>query len=123
VQESTFIRLCYVDDHVGLAMLRGLLEAEGIDFYVHNDSYGSMVVGPHIGLYNERSVMVAREDYPRAKELHEDFLMSMRDDEAEEKPARSFGDWLRMIAEFFLFGWFIPGRRSGRGSGRDSGEE
>jgi len=115
VQEATFIRLCYVDDHVRLAMLRGLLEAEGIDFHVHNDSYGSLVVGPHIGLYNERSIMVSREDYLRASELLEDFLMSMRDDEPEGRPARSFPDWLRIIAEFFLFGWFVPGRRSGRG--------
>ena len=119
MHESIFIRLCYVDDHIRLAMLRGLLEAEGIDFHVHNDSYGSLMVGPHIGLYNERAVMVSREDYPRAMEVLEDFLMSMQDGEADAQPARSFLGWLRVMAEFLLFGWFIPGRRSGRGPSDD----
>ena len=39
-------------DELELAMIRGVLDSEGIDYYIHNDNFGSMRVGPQIDLLN-----------------------------------------------------------------------
>jgi len=107
--EKTFIRLFYVDDPVRLAMLRGLLDAEGINYYVHNDHFGSLRVGPNIPLLNERWVMVEAAEEERAMELLEEIRGGAIGEPSEER-GYSLIDRFRMLAEFLLFGWFMPGR-------------
>ncbi len=40
---------------VDLALIRGILEGDNISFYVHNDHFGSLRIGPAIKLYNAKT--------------------------------------------------------------------
>ena len=37
-----------------------------IDFFFHNDYFGSLRIGPSIPLYNEKTFMVNENDFPGA---------------------------------------------------------
>jgi hypothetical protein len=58
---------------VELLMIKSVLVSEGIPFNVINDEFGSLEVGPQIGLFNERIIQVPEADADRAIELIQDF--------------------------------------------------
>jgi len=91
-------------------MIRGVLDTEGIHYFVHNDNFGSMRVGPQIDLFNKKTIMVAPEDVGSAKEIISN-LLERRLPEEEEHEHYSTGQKLRMVLETIIFGWFIPGRK------------
>jgi hypothetical protein len=104
------IKIYSPTDELELAMIRGVLDSEGIDYFIHNDNFGSMRVGPQIDLLNKKTIMVAPEDTERAKTIISDLLSrEMPEEKTDEKYTAS--QKLRMILETVLFGWFIPGRR------------
>jgi hypothetical protein len=97
-------------DELELAVLRGVLDGEGIDHNVHNDNFGALRIGPQIHLYNTRTIMVSEENVGRATEIIRDYLSVVHDDEYRAKTAHSFIDRIRICAEFMVFGWLVPGR-------------
>jgi hypothetical protein len=105
------IKIYSPNDEVELSMIRGLLESEEVNYYVHNDYYGSMEVGPRIDLINKKTVMAAPEDADRARQIITDFLEGSTPEETGEVPHYTFGQKCRMILEAVLFCWFIPGRK------------
>jgi len=94
-------------------MVRGVLDTVGIHYFVHNDNFGSMRVGPQIDLFNKKTIMVAPEDVGIAKEIISN-LLERRLPEEDEQEHYSIGQKLRMILETLIFGWFIPGRKRGK---------
>lgn len=107
------IKIYHPADELELAMIRGVLETEGICYFIHNDHFGSMRVGPQIDLLNKKAIMVSPEDAERAKGIISDLLnRELPEEKAEEE--YSAGQKLRMIFEALFFGWFIPGRRRPR---------
>jgi len=99
-----------------LAFIKSLLEAEAIQYYVHNDHFGSLKIGPKIDLFNSKTIFVQEEDSERAKELIAGYLAEQSCGEVDNKnrsaSAYSFTDRLRVIFETLVFWWFIPpGRR------------
>ena len=109
---ATMINIYSPKDEFELAVIRGLLDSEEIQYFVFNDHFGSMRVGPQIDLFNKRSIMVAPEDVERAKAIIADVVKCSLEEEIQTAPATySFGEKLRMIAEFLMFGWFVPGRK------------
>jgi hypothetical protein len=108
--EKKMIKIYSPTDELELAMLRGVLDTEEIRYFVHNDHFGSMRVGPQIDLLNKKTIMAAPEDAERAKKIISDFLnRELPEDTIEEKYTAS--QKLRMILETLVFGWFIPERR------------
>lgn len=104
------IKIYSPTDELELAMLRGIFDTEGIHYFVHNDNFGSMRVGPQIDLLNKKTIMVSPEDAERAKAIISDLLnREIPEETIEEKYTAS--QKLRMIFETIVFGWFIPGRR------------
>jgi hypothetical protein len=100
-------------DELELAMIRGVLDSEGINYFIHNDHFGSMRVGPQIDLLNKKTIMVAPEDAERVKTVISDLLdRELPEEKAAEKYSAS--QKLRMILEAVVFGWFIPGRKRRR---------
>lgn len=89
-------------------MIRGIFDTEGVSYFVHNDNFGSMRVGPQIDLLNKKTIMVASEDMGRAKEIISNLLGRRLPEEEEQY---SMGQKLRMILETMIFWWFIPGRK------------
>lgn len=104
------IKIHSPNDELELAMIRGVFESEGIHFFIHNDHFGSMRVGPQIDLLNKKTIMVAPEDADRAREIIANLLESPVPEE-EEQTEYSFDQKLRMIFEAVFFGWFIPGKK------------
>ena len=107
------IKIYSPTDELELAMIRGVFDTEGIHYFVHNDNFGSMRVGPQIDLLNKKTIMVSAEDAERAKTVISDLLnRELPEETIEEKYTAS--QKLRMILETIVFGWFIPGRRRRR---------
>ena len=109
------IELHSPDSEGELLFLRSLLDEADIPFYVHNERFGSLLVGPQIAHYNRKSIWVHETDREEAAALIADFLDRTG---ANEPPARRHYSWsekLRMVGEFLVFGWFLPGRRPRRG--------
>lgn len=104
------IKIYSPNDELELALIRGIFDTEGVHYFVHNDNFGSMRVGPQIELLNKKTIMVSPEDAERAKTIISDFLNRQLPEETiEEKYTVS--QKLRMILETLVFGWFIPGRK------------
>lgn len=104
------IKIYSPTDELELAMIRGVFDTEGIDYFIHNDHFGSMRVGPQIDLLNKKIIMVSPEDAERAKTIISDLLnRELPEEIIEEKYTAA--QKLRMILEAIFFGWFIPGRR------------
>ncbi len=101
------IKLYSPCDLAELTLIESILEGENIPYFIHNDHFGSLEVGPQIDIFNKKTIMVDEEYEERAKELISDFIRTTRD----ETPTYSLSDKLRMILETLLFTWFIPGRR------------
>ena len=103
------IKIYSPNDELELSMIRGVFDTEGVSYFVHNDNFGSMRVGPQIDLLNKKTIMVASEDVGRAKEIISNLLDRRLPEEELEQ--YSTGQKLRMILETIIFWWFIPGRK------------
>jgi hypothetical protein len=109
--------LCSPRSASELAVIGSLLRAEGIAFFIHNEHFGAMEVGPSIPLLNERTVFVAEQDYERAAEV----IARPSGSEAEAPVGRqvSFLGKLRMLLEVLAFVWVMPGSRRRRHAGEE----
>ncbi len=97
-----------------LLVLRGVLDGAGFLYFVKNDQFGSLAVGPQIDHYNRKTLLVHEDHYEEARALLAELRSSAagRETPAVGRPALS--DVLRMVVELLLFGWIIPGRRHRR---------
>lgn len=95
-----------------LAMIRSILDAEEIGYFVNNDNFGSLEVGPRIEIFNKKMIVVPYDQYERASELITDYLNKISEQEDEPKRAYSLSDKIRMAVEILLFGWIMPGRKN-----------
>jgi hypothetical protein len=94
-----------------LMLLKSIFQAAGIRFFVHNDAFGSLTVGPRIDRYNQKRIFIADADYRDAQELLQEFLVKTRDGrEASPRPL-PVREKIRLVVEFLVFGWIVPGRR------------
>jgi len=105
------IKIYSPNNELELSMIRGVLDTEDIHYFIHNDNFGSMQLGPQIDLINKKTIMVAPEDVGRAKEIISNFLERQLPEEDEEQEQHSIGQKLRMILEAIFFWWFVPGRK------------
>ena len=104
------IKIYSLYDELELSIIRGVFDAEGIHYFILNDHFGSMRVGPQMDLINEKSIMVDPDDVDRAKGIIAN-LIGRQDPEEEKQTKYSIGQILRMFFEAVLFGWFIPERK------------
>ncbi len=100
------------DNEVELSMIKSLFESEDIPYFVHNDHFGSLKIGPQIDLFNTKMVMVPEEYHKKAEEIISDYLGKVQEEETDPFVSQySLKDKIRMIAETILFFWFVPGKR------------
>jgi hypothetical protein len=107
------IKLYSPGDAAELALLESILEGEDIPYFIHNDHFGSLEIGPQVDIYNKKTIMIDEENEERAKELLADFIKTTKED-TSTIPAYSLFDKLRMIFEALIFTWFVPGRHRKR---------
>jgi Putative prokaryotic signal transducing protein len=92
-----------------LVMILSVLEGDGISCFVKNNHFGSLKVGPKIELLNGKWMLVKNENSERAKELIDDYLHAIQVGTEKGISDYSAIEKARIVAEFFLFSWFIPG--------------
>ncbi len=92
-----------------LAMLKSVLDGEGLTYFVRNEHFASLRIGPPVDLLNVSHILVKNEEADRARDLIDDFLAHVRD--LPPYPESGFSGWdkLRMVLEFMVLGWFVPG--------------
>lgn len=105
------IKLYSPRDKIELALIKSILESEDIPYFVHNDHYGSLTIGPQIALFNAKTIMVSPEHEKTAKELLADFLSKTETEPEPTTTGYPLADKIRNITETLLFWWFMPGRR------------
>jgi hypothetical protein len=93
-----------------LVIALAILEAHGIDTFVHGHYFGSLLPGLQIESYNTRTIMVPEGWANEAREALAESLASAGPS-AEVPPMRLL-DRVRVVLEAVLFGWFVPGGRS-----------
>ena len=94
-----------------LALIKSILDGEGIQYFVHNDHFGTLKVGPRIELLNAKTIMVAEIHFEKAKEIIDDLLKNIQEPAENTKSKYSTRDKIRMVIEAILFTWFLPGNR------------
>lgn len=94
-----------------LLLLRSILEGAGLYYFVKNDVFGSLALGPQIDHYNRKTVYVHPAEAQDARALLREFLDKTALGDPTPPEDLRLTDVLRMIAEFLVFGWFMPGRR------------
>jgi len=95
-----------IGSDVDLAFTVAALEALAVPYLVRNEHFGAMRLGPRTAHFNERWIEIPREHLAAVGEAltgrpHRDRLGPRRWDGTTR---------LRALAEFLLFGWFVPGR-------------
>ena len=91
-----------------LVLIKSILDGEGIQYFVHNDHFGTLKVGPRIELFNAKTIMVAETHFEKAKEIIDDFLKNIQEPAEKTKSKYSIRDKIRMVIEAILFTWFVP---------------
>ena len=109
------IELHSPDSEGELLFLKSLLDEAEILYYVHNERFGSLLAGPQIAHYNRKTICVHQTDREEAAALIDDFLDRTGVREPATRRGYSWAEKLRMVGEFLLFGWFLPGKRRQRG--------
>jgi len=108
------VKIYSPNNEMDLAFLKSMFESEGISFFVHNDNYGSLKVGPRIDLLNAKTIFVHESYAERARELISDYLKNTQTESFNSdggKSSFSILDKIRIVVELLVFGWFIPGKR------------
>ena len=105
------VKLYSPKTEVELALIRSLLDAENIPYYVQNDHFGSLEVGPPVHHFNVKTIVVAEEHRDRAVELITDFLRSTHAAAESTVSRPSLFDKIRMALEVVVFAWIVPGTK------------
>ena len=92
---------------IELAMVRSLLAAHDIPYYVHNAGYASLYPGIQIDLLNVPTVMVPPSLAESASELLGAYLPDVAD-HLRPRVERSPWHVLRIIVEGIFCGWCVP---------------
>ncbi|OQX63558.1 MAG: hypothetical protein B5M56_02560 [Desulfococcus sp. 4484_241] len=97
-------------NEIELSMIKGIFDAERIAYFVQNDHFGSLLIGPSIDLLTRKNILVDENDFDRAAGILTDLLANTAVLKETDAPSYSAWDKLRMAMEFLLFGWIVPGK-------------
>lgn len=104
-----FVPVATPQNESELAVMVSLLEAHGIQHYVHNQGFGGLYPGLQIELYNARRVMVPVDQAEEAFDLLSVFSPEPMAFEKEGK--MTIADKMRILFETLVFGWSFPVKR------------
>jgi len=104
------IKIYSPDNEFDLIFIKSILFGERIEFYVHNDHFGSLKIGPPIELFNRKTIFVSLKDEARAKELISFYIENSYNEGHNIREKDKLKIKLRVIFEFLLFKWYVPQR-------------
>ncbi|MES3023735.1 MAG: hypothetical protein V4857_19385 [Pseudomonadota bacterium] len=103
-----FVPVATPETESEMATMVCLLDAYGIQNFVHNRGFGGLYPGLQIRLYNVRRVMVRIDQASDALELLSSFDQ-IGESDADDKLA--LADKVRVIVETVFLGWSFPAKR------------
>jgi len=90
------IKLYSPRNQAELALIENILEEDNIPYFIHNNHFGSLEIGPLLDIYNKKTIMIEEAHEERARELLQDFLTTTKEDTATIPPYSIF-DKIRMV--------------------------
>jgi len=108
---ENMINLHSPKDELELSFIKSILDGEGIPYFVFNDHFGSLEIGPSISMVNEKIIMVHEENLESARELISEFFKNAGPEALGASSEYSLIDKIRLVLECLLFGWIMPGRK------------
>jgi hypothetical protein len=102
-QARRMVQLYSPRSELDLLLLRSLFDDAAIRYYVRNDTFGSLYLGPHVEAYNRKILCVSEVDLDDARALLAEFL-ERTGREADEPPPRTL---LERLLQRFL-DRFVP---------------
>jgi hypothetical protein len=109
IQDMALVTILRPQSEAELAIALAILEAHGIESFVHAQHFGSLFPGLQIDSYNTRTIMVPEQCVAEAREALAEAAPTA--DEVALLPPMRFRDKMRVVLEAVLFGWFVPGGR------------
>lgn len=100
---------------IELLLIKSIFDEAGFPYFVKNDVFGSLAVGPQIDHYNRKSIWVHEDHVHEAQQLLAELRRKTGANRSSGAHPYSLGDKIRMALEFLLFGWIMPGRRPEKG--------
>ena len=61
-------------DESELAVIRSVLDSADIPYYIRNEYFGSLYIGPAMGSFNSKPIFVHEENYYEAKQILSDMI-------------------------------------------------
>lgn len=89
-QARRMVQLYSPRNEPDLLFLRSLFDDADIRYYVRNDTFGSLYLGPHIEAYNRKILCVSEVDLDDARALLAEFLERTGREPDSAEPPRSF---------------------------------
>ena len=80
--KNTMIELYSPCNESELVLIKSILDAEHINYFVKNDKFGSMMPGPTMSFLNEKMIVVQGDQYEKAKALLSGYL-NIKENKAE----------------------------------------
>lgn len=101
-------RIYSPDSEAERVFLESLLQARGIPYHMDSGGFGSVLPGLYVDGYTRKWVMVPEAWADEATAVIHEALPPKTTEQYEPV---SWRRRLRILAEFLLFGWFVPGER------------
>ena len=89
-----------------MAVMVCLLDAYGIQHFIHNRGFGGLYPGLQIRLYNVRRLMVPVDQAIEAHELLSVFVRQPSESDGDNR--LTFSDKIRVFVETIFIGWSFP---------------
>ena len=67
-------KLYVPSDESELAVIRSLLDSAEIPYYIRNEYFGSLYIGPAMGSFNSKPIFVHEDFYAEAKQVLSDLI-------------------------------------------------
>lgn len=93
-------------DESELAVIRSILDSAEIPYYIKNEHFGSLYIGPAMGGFNSKPIFVSEEYVEQTKELLSNFINNTEGKMETSKNNVSFLNRIVVILEFISFGLF-----------------
>ena len=89
-------------DESELAVIRSILDSADIPYYIRNEHFGSLYIGPAMGSFNSKPIFVHEENYEEAKLVLSDMIKDEDFSPVDDEEEPSFIDTIyRSIRNLF----------------------
>ena len=85
-------KLYVPSDESELAVIRSLLDSADIPYYIRNEYFGSLYIGPAMGSFNSKPIFVHEEFYNDAKEVLSELIKEENFAPIDDNEAPTFLD-------------------------------